>query len=433
MENIYLLSKMKKIIFAIVALWAMPYVTSAQDVNPKMDENDPDSIKVTYVPNKFKDNWELSIAGGVSVLFSGMGHVEGTTSAPATATGYKMYDAVGGMGEIAATKWFNPYVAARIGWMTGYLPYNKSFKPIIDEKTGKVKIDQKTKEEMKEAIPGAAWHNYAHIDMLWDWTTQFGGYNPDRKYDAVPYVHVGLVGNPAYNVMMGGGVGFLNRFHINEHWLVNLDLRATATTARKFGRESGIAVDVNALLGVTYRFKEKGWKKKMYNPYGSEVRRLKEENEDLLHQVSRLRMDNDDLARRAQDVQTEKHVKEQVTKEIFSGLPDTLDMTVYYAINSSKLSSYEQAHLRTYLRLIKMNDPENQHHFIVTGTADKGTGSLEYNKQLSAARAEAIKQALIDNGIKEEQIEVRTEIIPTGDAKMARASHVIMYPLPAEK
>ena len=195
---------MKKIIFAVVMLLALPYVVSAQDAYLMMDENNPDSIKVTYVPNAFKDNWELSIAGGVSVLFSGLGHVEETTSAPTTSTGHKMFDAVGGVGEIAATKWFNPYVAARLGWMTGYLPYAKS-----------------QSVDIKANHPASTWHNYAHIDMLWDWTTQFGGYKPDRKYDAVPYVHVGIIGNPAYNVMMGGGVGFLNRFHINKHWLIN--------------------------------------------------------------------------------------------------------------------------------------------------------------------------------------------------------------------
>lgn len=492
MKYIYVLSDMKKIIFAVVMLLALPYVVSAQDVNPMMDENNPDSIKVTYVPNAFKDNWELSIAGGVSVLFNGLGHVEETTSAPTTATGHKMFDAVGGVGEIAATKWFNPYVAARIGWMTGYLPY----------------VHTNSEKSLHN------WHNYAHIDMLWDWTTQFGGYKPDRKYDAVPYVHVGVSGNPDWNVMMAGGAGFLNRFHINKHWLINLDLRATATTSRKFGLSSGVAIDVNALLGVTYRFNETDWKKKIYNPYGPEVSRLQGENEDLLRQLEEMRKNAnkelvvqlgeqgdkeiqegiirlknkrnheiiempytppttkvmvrqddeyemlvqspghvffDTIVSVREDVDTQlcnvelkplkkgqaenadDQMKGSAVGEAFVGLPDTLEMTVFYAINEDKLSAFEQAHLRTYLRLIKMNDPENQHHFIVTGTADKGTGSLEYNKQLSAARAEAIKQALIDNGIKEEQIEVRTEIIPTGDAKMARASHVTMYPLAAEK
>ena len=167
---------------------------------------DYDEIKLTYIPNRFADNWEISLAGGVSILFSGIGHNDNTTSAPETGTGYKMYDAIGGVGEISATKWFNPYVAGRVGWMTGYLPYAQATNP-------DVKYNDAGKERPTE------WHNYAHIDILWDWTTQFGGYKPDRVYDAVPYVHVGVMGNPAYNVMMAGGAGLLNRFHLNNNWL----------------------------------------------------------------------------------------------------------------------------------------------------------------------------------------------------------------------
>ncbi len=377
--------------------------------SPSMDEN-MDSIRVSYVPNRFADNWELSIAGGVSVLFDGFRYNKNLMPKASS------YDALGGVVEIIATKWFNPYIGGRLGWMTGYLPYGEAARKEVKYTKGK--------ENPTE------WHNYAHIDMLWDWTTQFAGYKPGRKYDAVPYVHVGIMGNPAYNVMIAGGAGFLNRFHIGDKWLINLDLRATATSARKFGKETGLAIDVDALIGVSYRFNERGWKKKMYNPYGPEVRRLTDENKDLLHQLDEARMKNDELARKAALAQEEKHVKEQITKEVFHGLPDTIAMAVYYAINSTTLSSYEQAHLRTYLRLIELNDPEHAHRYVVVGTADQGTGSLATNERISKERAEAIKQVLMDNGVKEGQIEVRTEIVKGGDAKMARASHVIMYPLP---
>lgn len=406
MRKFYYNPNMKKCIFALCALVVCALPVFAQEA-PSMDAN-PDSIRVSYVPNRFGDNWELSIAGGVSVLFNGVGHAKETTSAPEVASGYKTYDAVGGVGEIAATKWFNPYIAGRIGWMTGYLPY-------ANAKGASSNI--------------AEWHNYAHIDMLWDWTTQFGGYKPDRIYDAVPYVHVGIVGNPGYNVMMGGGAGFLNRFHLNDSWLLNLDLRATATSARKFGMPSGIAIDVNVLVGVSYRFKEQGWKKKMYNPYGPEVRRLLNENDDLKRQLDDAQQVNESLAQEVQKAQEEKILTEVVTKEVFRGIPDTLEMTVYYAINSSKLSAYEQAHLNTYIRMINFNDPNREHRYCVIGTADQGTGTLEVNQRVSLERANAIKQALMDNGIREELIDVQTRIVPDGEASMARASHVIIYPL----
>ena len=407
MRKIYYNPNMKKCIFALCALLVCALPVFAQH-EAAMDEN-PDSIKVSYVPNRFGDNWELSISGGISVLFNGIGHSDGTTSAPGTpAGGHKTYDAIGGVGEIAATKWFNPYIAGRIGWTTGYLPYAEA-----DNSSSNI----------------AKWHNYAHIDMLWDWTTQFGGYKPGRIYDAVPYVHVGVVGNPGYNVMMGGGAGFLNRFHLNDSWLLNLDLRATATSARKFGMPSGIAIDVNALVGVSYRFKEQGWKKKMYNPYGPEVRRLLNENDDLKRQLDDAQQVNESLAQEVQKAQEEKILTEVVTKEVFRGIPDTLEMTVYYAINSSKLSAYEQAHLNTYIRMINFNDPNREHRYCVIGTADQGTGTLEVNQRVSLERANAIKQVLMDIGIREELIDVQTRIVSDGEASMARASHVIIYPL----
>ena len=406
MRKIYYNPNMKKCIFALCALvvCALPVVAQQEAA---MDEN-PDSIKVSYVPRSFWDNWELSVAGGVSILFNGIGHDAGTMSAPADGSGYKTYDAIGGVGEIAATKWFNPYIAGRIGWMTGYLPYTEA-----DNSLSNI----------------AKWHNYAHVDMLWDWTTQFGGYKPDRIYDAAPYVHVGIVGNPGYTVMIGGGIGLLNRFHLNDSWLINLDLRATATSSRKFGLESGIAFDVNALVGVSYRFKEQGWKKKMYNPYGPEVRRLQDENDDLKRQLDNAQQVNESLAQEVQKAQEEKILTEVVTKEVFRGIPDTLEMTVYYAINSSKLSAYEQAHLNTYIRMINFNDPNREHRYCVIGTADQGTGTLEVNQRVSLERANAIKQALMDNGIREELIDLQTRIVPDGEASMARASHVIVYPL----
>ena len=414
--NFYHYPNMKKCMFALCAFVVCALPVVAEDF-ASMDEN-PDSIKVTYVPNRFADNWELSVGGGVSVLFNGMGHNDGTTSAPGTPSGgYKTYDAIGGVGEIAATKWFNPYIAGRIGWMTGYLPYAEA-------------------ENSSSNI--AKWHNYAHIDMLWDWTTQFGGYNPNRIYDAVPYVHVGVVGNPAFNVMMGGGAGFLSRFHINDSWLINLDLRATATTSRKFGLESGIAIEANALVGVTYRFNERGWKKKVYNPYGPEVRRLNDENGTLRLLLDQVKNENqtlaDDLRKEKAKVAKRDTMRvvepgEVVESGTYQGVPDTVVLTVYYPISSTQLSKFEQAHLGSYLKLLRTLDPGRKHRYTVIGSADAGTGSRETNERLASKRADSIKRVLVEQGVSADMIDIQTQIVESGDPRLMRASHVIIYPL----
>lgn len=384
-------------------------------------DNEPaegDEIELKYVPNRFIDNWELNIAGGVSLLFNGMGHNEATTSAPIISGNRRIFDALGAAGEITATKWFNPYAALRIGWLAGYLPSQEA-------------------KNNKSSFPIADMDNYVHVDALWDWTTQFGGYKPNRIYDAVPYLHFGVVANQAFGAGVGGGLGFLNRFHVAEHWLINLDLRGTVTTARKYGLESGIALNMHALIGVTYRFDKVGWRKTVENPYKATLEELRAANAELDQKRAQMQEDNEKLeesvSQREQERKELAQLVAAITKDTaFYGVPDTMELTVYYAINSSELSQHEKAHMNTYLRLISLNDPSYIHMYKVIGTADAETGAKEVNERLCQRRAETIKRVLIDNGVDPENITTEIEIIK-GDAQMARASHVIIYPVEKPK
>lgn len=381
--------------------------------------DDDDAIELRYVPNSFADNWELNIAGGVSLLFNGMGHYEGTMSAPIVAGKRQFLDAVGGVAEITATKWLNPHLGARVGWTTGYLPF-------------------KYAQAHKDKFPLGSWHNYIHVDMLWDATALCRGVDSKRIYDAVPYVHMGCVVNPICNAGVGGGIGYLSRFHVAEHWIINLDLRGMATTSRKFGLPSGIALDVNALVGVTYRFDQVGWKKTVENPYKATLEELRAANEELDQKRAQVEEKNelmaDTIVQREQERQELAKLVKAITKDTaFYGVPDTMEMSVYYAINSSELSAHEKAHMDIYLRLISLNDPNYMHIYKVVGTADAGTGDRAINERLCQRRAETIKNVLIESGVDPENITTEIEIVESGDAQMARASHVIIYPVEKPK
>lgn len=392
---------------------------SAETVNAG-DFYGDDAITLKYVPNRFIDNWEISLNGGVSLLINGLGHTEGTQTPGIDANGAKhFYETIGGVGELSATKWFNPYVAARLGWTTGYLPFDHAI-------------------NNKETHPLGVWHNYLHVDMMWDWTTQFGGYKPNRVYDAVPYVHVGVVANPICNAAVGGGLGFLNRFHVAHNWVINIDLRGMMTTARKFGKDKGVAIDVNALVGVSYRFNQVGWKTKIENPYKETLDALQAAGDAKEDKCAEMAEDNkklEELAAQREQERTElAKLVAAITKDTtFYGVPDTMEMTVYYAINSSELTSHERAHMDTYLRLINLNDPNYMHKYKVIGTADSSTGSKDVNERVCQQRADAIKKVLVENGVDPENIETEIEIIESGDVQLARASHVIIYPVEKPK
>lgn len=433
----YILMRNFTILLAALLAFALPAMSQPQDqaaelqndsvaavdatsVEPEAVTEDfvgDEEIAIKYAPNTFIDNWELNVAGGISVLFNGLGHVDGTNSAPVVSGSRKFYDAVGGVGEITATKWFNPYVAMRIGWMAGYLPYKEAY-------------------SYMSSI--AEFDNYIHGDALWDWTTQFGGYKPNRIYDAVPYLHVGVAVNPAYNAGVAGGIGYLSRFHIGEHWLINLDLRSTLTTARKYGLASGIAINVNALIGVSYRFDKVGWKKKVDNPYKDALHELRAANSELEKQRDEAEEEaeklKDAVSQRDQERKDIAKLVNAITKDtVFCGAPDTMEMTVYYAINSAELSNYEQAHMDTYIRLISLNDPNYTHKYKVIGSADAATGTREFNERMAQRRADAIRDELIKKGVDPENITTEIDIIEGGDVQLSRASHVIIYPVEKPK
>ena len=373
-----------------------------------------DVIAMDYVPNPFKDNWELSLGGGAILLWNGIGARE-TTNKP-------FYDATGGVAEISASKWFNPYLGMRLGWLTGYLPFKQL----------------RESSSLQSKYPIGAWHNYVHADILWDWTAQFGGYNPTRVYDFIPYVHMGMLGNAVNTVMVAGGVGFLNRFHVHDNWLINLDARTTATSSHKFGVRLGVAMDVEILVGVTYRFDNVGWKKTVDNPYKKTLDELRAANEELDQKRAEVEEENEkldnSLTQREQERKELAQLVAAITKDTtFYGVPDTMEMTVYYGINSSDLSAHEKAHMNTYLRLITLNDPNYMHIYKVVGSADAGTGAREVNENLCRRRAETIKNVLIESGVDPDNITTEIEVIETGDAQLARASHVVIYPVEKPK
>lgn len=83
-------------------------------------------------------------------------------------------------------------------------------------------------------------------------------------------------------------------------------------------------------------------------------------------------------------------------------LPDATEYVAFFDINKAYLSEKEAVNLEAYANLIKKY-PENK--FIITGYADKQTGSAEFNERLSKLRAEAVYNTLVDKyGVNKDQL-----------------------------
>lgn len=384
---------MKKIFFVLVSFLALSTAVMAQQF-------EGDSVKLAYVPNAGKDNWELNIAGGVSVLFNGIGHTEEMNADKSK----HFYDCVGGIGEITASKWFNPYVGVRFGWEAEYLPFTGT----NGETTNKL----------------GKWNNYFHFDAMWDWTSQFGGYKPNRVYYFAPYMHVGIIYNPQCQAMVGGGVGLLNRFRLAENWMFNIDLRATSTSARKYGIGEGIAIEAQALIGFSYRFNKATWKTKVKASDTDRIEALLLENQSLADLNSNLMNENSTLRdRKAEIVESVQEIVKQGdnAKDLLKKLEK---LTVHYQIGSSELSSVEKVHLFTYLNAIKFGDPDKELFYVITGRADTRTGNKELNEAIATRRAENVKKQLLDSGIAEDHITTTIELVNSGNCDLDRSAEV---------
>lgn len=95
---------------------------------------------------------------------------------------------------------------------------------------------------------------------------------------------------------------------------------------------------------------------------------------------------------RAQTPQVvEKIVERQVVQTVSVSDP-TIRNVVGFTINSDKITGPFYSNLANVAELIKSNDQK----VLITGYADKNTGTAEYNKDLAERRAEAVKNVLVN-------------------------------------
>lgn len=364
----------------------------------------------TYVPNQFKNNWEINVMGGVTVPFLGLNHSNFRTPADT-------YKGLGYGGELTATKWFNPMVAGRFGWQ------------------GEKGVDFKGNN---------LFNNYFHIDFLWDWCSQFGGYKSNRIYSFIPYLHAGVYYNPKYNAMIAGGAGLLNSFRVSEHWKINLDIRGNITTGNKFGvnwpddNMSGITGMIGVYAGVTYCFGEKTKWNTVTRKAAEQAPVLEQENTLLVAQANAeaARMSdalreaaeaNDKLARALAELeQAKKALNDRAGKGSDGAqmMTDIHSVTVHYNLGKTQLTPVEKGHLATYLQMIESSGVKGNIRFTVTGRADTATGYDAYNREIAKMRAESIKQELMKLGVAESQIETNIELVNSGNRQLDRAAMV---------
>lgn len=328
--------------------------------------------------NSFWSNWFISANGGIQTYF-------GDSDSKAK-FGKRISPAV----DFSFGKWFTPGMGLRLAY-SGLSAKGASYENGVYS-TGK--LNSKGMYEQK-------WNMmYLHGDVMFNLTDMFCGYK-ERVYSAIPYIGFGWVHSydKPRNNEFAANVGFINRFRLSNEWDFNLEARAMMTKDNFDGQVGGKKYDgmVSVLAGFTYKLPQRGWKR-------AEVRTISTgvSMEEMNSIQEKLRQQQELASRLENELIAERNKKaEIVVEKQFKVAP----RIILFPLGKSTLSKQERINLGYFAKLIK--DAPTDKVFTVVGYADNTTGSAVVNERLSKERADAVRNALVNEfGVNTSQLKV---------------------------
>ena len=366
-----------------------------------------ENCKGPYLTNKAFDNTFVGIGGGINTLI----HKDNENKIT--------FDP-----EIFAGKWFTPNVGGRIGYQGLRLKeeYDADFHHhYYPEGSG-------TATGVQTLNHGFA---YFHGDLMWNVCNQFGGYK-DRFFNLIPYAHCGYVRiydpskgffSDAQDNEFAAGPGIMGTFRITEHLAAMLDVCDVIFSGRFHDYNEGSAVNtVSASIGVMYKIGKTGW------DCGDNGASLAAVTDALAAAEAALAAARKDLAAANQNL-LDANAENDALKKRIKALEDELNkepekdvvyiktalgvapITLFYELDKDALNVTELRHLDDYVTSILEQDADRT--FVLTGSADKGTGSYKHNVDLAGRRAAGVKKILM------EKYKVKADKIVVSDPKVS--------------
>lgn len=364
---------------ALLLLAAAATTASAQQTVTYRETVEQSTDRYKVETNHFWDNWFLSAGAGAQVYFGDHDKQVkfGNRLAPAL--------------DVSLGKWFTPGIGARLTY-SGLQVKGATQKGALTHSTG-------------EDVPGKGGDGYwlekqkfsmnnLHFDVMFNLSNLFCGYNEKRVWNTTLWTGLGWgrVGSSPREDVVTANFGWLNTWRLCDALLLNLDVHGMITHDNFDGEGGGRFGEgmMSATLGLTYRFKQRGWEraKTIYRYNESELQAMRERMNEMAAENARLR---DALAA------GDKEEAKVIVKKIAGG---TL---VTFKINRADLSNEARANLGMLAEVIKQGDASVV--YTITGYADKGTGNDEINERLSKARAEAVYDCLVNEfGVSKDQL-----------------------------
>lgn len=341
-----------------------------------------------YTFNRFQDNWFISAEGGANLLFS---HLDSER---------KLADRFAPTAGIWVGKWFSPIIGLRAGVNWARVKgvgedgsYGQAtLTPTIKGRYYKTKHNDLT----------------PMVDVMLNLTNWWCGYKPNRVYNASFYggggVDLSFVPKfdrngkddgyeYGHNATLTAHVGLINSFRLSNKVNLYLDLRynVLGTENDGAGGTEKQNSDIAAFLGVTYNFNKTTWTAPIVPVIPPAT--------DCSAVEQRLQAANARIA------DLENQLRDCLNRPTETKVAEGPLSTVYFPINSSRVSRVDAKVLGAVAEIIKSNPNQK---YDVTGWADNYTGTAEFNDRLRQARANSVEKILLRNGVDAGQLNVTT-------------------------
>ncbi len=369
---------MKKV-FLVLMVSLLGFAAKAQDETVIEVQGQ----KGPYVTNGFWDNWFISAGGGVQVYF-GQSDTYGDF-------GKRISPAL----DVSLGKWITPTAGVRLqysglkakGWSHGRLPYSEG--------------NADAKGYYKESFNTMN----LHADFLWNMSNAIGG-EVDRFWNIIPFAGVGWArssGNSTNKDEIAFTAGLLHNWRLSDALDMNIEMKGMLVNQR-FALSDG-PKGANALgsltVGLTYKFGKRGFQR------ASDLI-VVEDNTRYVEQIAALEgMLAKAEQKRLQLLQQLEDRNDELTEErsIEVPVPVMPELAIFFEIGKAKLTDKAMINIGYLADAIKQFPNKK---FILFASADKETGTPEFNMQLSKKRGDAVYKALVDKfGVDPNQLTVQ--------------------------
>ena len=399
--------KTVKFFFGALALAAVSMIV-APSVNAQENGNRDENGKIVrgpYLTNQFGDNWFIGVAGGVNFFGDG---------------GYK--PAVGGALDVNAGKWITPAIGLRAGY-SGLTGAEWSQNATV------LGTELNADKDMYKQKFGFA---YMHADVMWNISHAIGGYKETRLWNFVPYAHAGFLrtygraGAEFGDNEFAMGLGLLNNIRLCQRLDLTFDVRGLLMNGNHHAGNGGVAGLIQTTIGLSVNLGKTNWTRaaNWHNPEDVSALEAAAASAAALTAANAALQNDKDALQKANDELTAKN------KELADALAEADGKSVlqnvgpaafYFEIGKTTLSKKELEHLDFYLSNVLPN-VDGKKVTVITGSADKKTGSAKRNQYLCEKRAEYLQNLMVEKyGIDASAFSVKTNIATEGDAALSRA------------